>query len=466
MIHRDFRTQRFARPPSACYDRKGEREMPFATIELVIIILLIIVNGVFAMSETAFVSARKVRLQQRANEGDTKALAALEMANAPNRLLSTVQLGITLIGIIAGAFGGATIAQGLAVYLRPIPLLSRYSDAIAFTIVVIVITYLSLVIGELVPKRIALNNPERIAMLMVTPMRVLSAIASPFIYLLSISTEGILRLIGLRPSSEPPITEEEINVLIEEGIQIGTFAAAEHDMIERIFRLADRRVSTLMTHRPGIVSLDADDPPQAISQRIRESTYSRFPVCRGSLDNVLGMVHVKDLLVQCLAGQPLEVQAALQEPLYVIESTSTLKVLELFKKTGKQAALVIQEYGDITGLITLNDILEAIVGDISSRDDLENPQAIQREDGSWLFDGMLPIDEFKEILHIREMPEESRGEYETLAGFVLVELGRVPAVDDHFEWDRFRFEVVDMDGRRIDKILVQPIKDHESKQAS
>src|SRR6266704_1396314 len=421
MIHRDFRTQRFAMPLSACYDRKGEREMPFATIELVIIILLIIVNGVFAMSETAFVSARKVRLQQRANEGDTKALAALEMANSPNRLLSTVQLGITLIGIVAGAFGGATIAQGLAVYLRAVPWLSAYKDAIAFTIVVIVITYLSLVIGELVPKRIALNNPERIAILMVTPMRVLSAIASPFIYLLSISTEGILRLIGLRPSSEPPITEEEINVLIEEGTQIGTFAAAEHDMIERIFRLADRRVSALMTHRPDIVWLDADDPPQAISQRIRESTYSRFPVCRGSLDNVLGMVHVKGLLVQCLGDQPLEVQAALQEPLFVIESTSTLKVLELFKQTGQQAALVIQEYGDIEGLITLHD-----------------------------------------ILHIRELPDEATGGYDTLAGFVLLQLGRIPTTGDHFEWGNYRFEVLDMDGRRIDKVLVQPVRADDS----
>src|SRR5947207_9207906 len=223
MIHRDFRTQRFAMPLSACYDRKGEREMPFATIELVIIILLIIVNGVFAMSETAFVSARKVRLQQRANEGDKKAAAALELANSPNRLLSTVQLGITLIGILAGAFGGATVSEAVAVYIHAIPWLAPYSNAIALTVVVIVITYLSLVIGELVPKRIALNNPERIAVLVVTPMRVLSTIASPFIHLLSISTEGILRLIGLRPSGQPPITGEEINVLIEEGTHFGTF---------------------------------------------------------------------------------------------------------------------------------------------------------------------------------------------------------------------------------------------------
>ena len=431
--------------------------MPFAALEIALVILLILANGVFAMSETAFVSARKVRLQQWANEGNAKAAAALEFVNSPNRLLSTVQLGITLIGILAGAFGGATIAGALAEKIHAIPWLAPYSDAIALALVVIVITYLSLVIGELVPKRIALNNPERIAMFMVRTMQVLSAISSPFIRLLSLSTEGILRLIGLRPSSEPPITEEEINVLIEEGTQIGTFEAAEQDMIERIFRLGDRRVSALMTHRPDIIWLDINDPLLDITQTIRESIYSRFPVCDGSLDNVLGMLHVKDLLLQYMVGQPLDLKAALQTPLYVIDNTSTLKVLELFKQTGQQAALVIQEYGDIEGLITLNDILEAIVGDISSNDDLDHPQAVQREDGSWLLDGMLPIDELKDILHVRALPEESSGDYETLAGFVLTELGRIPAPADHFEWDRFRFEVMDMDGRRIDKVLVQPL---------
>ncbi len=436
--------------------------MPFATIEFVIVILLILANGVFAMSETAFVSARRVRLQQWANEGNTKAAAALEFVNSPNRLLSTVQLGITLIGILAGAFGGATIAGALAEKIHAIPWLAPYSDAIALALVVIIITYLSLVIGELVPKRIALNNPERIAMFMVTSMRVLSAIASPFIHLLSLSTEGILRLIGLRPSSEPPITEEEINVLIEEGTQIGTFEAAEQDMIERIFRLGDRRVSSLMTHRPDIVWLDINDPLLEITQEIRESTYSRFPICDGSLDNVLGMLHVKDLLLQSMAGQHFDLKAALQAPVYVIENSSTLKVLELFKQTGQQAALVIQEYGDIEGLITFNDILEAIVGDISSRDELDHPQVVQREDGSWLLDGMLPIDELKEILNVRALPEESGGDYETLAGFMLTELGRIPAPADHFEWNKFRFEVMDMDGRRIDKVLVQPLNNPPS----
>jgi putative hemolysin len=436
--------------------------MSFATTEIIIVILLILANGVLAMSETAFVSARKVRLQQRANEGDARAKAALELVNSPNRLLSTVQLGITLISILSGAFGGATIAEALAVFLRDIPGLAPYSNAIALALVVACITYLSLVIGELVPKRIALNNPERVAVSVVNLTRVMSTIATPFIKLLSISTEGILRLIGLKPSTEPPITEEEINVLIEEGTQIGTFETAEQDMVERIFRLGDRRVSSLMTHRPDIVWLDVEDTPEEISRTIRESNFSRFPVCRESLDNVLGMVHVKDLLLQCMSGQPLNLLKALQEPLYVIESTSTLKVLELFKKTGNQAALVVQEYGDIEGLITLNDILEAIVGDISSEEDQKNPQAVQREDGSWLMDGTLSIDELKEILHIRALPDEESGDYETLGGFVLMELGRVPDVSDHFEWDGYRFEVVDMDGRRVDKVLVQPIKHYKA----
>lgn len=429
--------------------------MPSVTFELIVVILLIIINGVFAMTETAFVSSRKTRLQQWANEGDTKASAALEFVNEPNRLLSTVQLGITLIGILSGAFGGATIAGALAVFIRSIPWLASYSDAIALAVVVLIITYLSLVIGELVPKRLALNNPERIAMFMAGPMRVISAIGSIFIKVLSLSTEGVLRLIRVRPSGESVVTEEEINVLIEEGTQAGMFEAAEQEMIERIFRLGDRRVSALMTHRPDIVWLDLDDTPEDTSQTIRESAYSRFPVCHGRLDNVVGMVHVKDLLIQYIDGKPLDLKVALQEPLYVVESTSTLKVLEFFKHTGKQVALVIhQEYGDIQGLITLNDILEAIVGDLPSSDEPTEKSVVQREDGSWLLDGTLPIDEVMDILHVRTLPEEAGGNYESLGGFVMQQLGRIPAPADHFDWNRYRFEVMDMDGRRVDKVLV------------
>jgi magnesium and cobalt exporter, CNNM family len=423
-------------------------------VEIVIILVLILANGVFAMAETAFVSSRKSRLQQRANAGDSRARAALELANAPNQFLSTVQLGITLIGILAGAFGGATIADALAVYLRTLPWLAPYSQTVAFALVVACITYLSLVIGELVPKRLALNNPERIAASLVGPMRVLSALAAPFVHMLSLSTDAVLRLLRLRPPAEPPITEEEINVLIEEGRQAGTFEAAEQHMVEHIFHLADRRVSSVMTHRPDIVWVDPDDPVVEMRETIRQSGYSRFPVCRGTLDNVLGVVHVSDLLLQVLDGQQLDVRAAAQEPLYVVESTNSLKVLELFKQTGTQAALVVQEYGEIQGFVTLTDILEVIVGEFASEDEVERLETVQREDGSWLLDGMVPLEEMKAILHLRTFPEEDRGDFETVSGLVMYQLGRIPSAGDHFEWGRYRFEVTEMDGRRVGQVLV------------
>ena len=424
-------------------------------VEIAIILVLILANGVFAMAETAFVSSRKSRLQQRANAGDSRARAALDLANAPNQFLSTVQLGITLIGILAGAFGGATIAEALAVELRALPWLAPYSETVAFALVVACITYLSLVIGELVPKRLALNNPEGLAASLVRPMRVLSALATPFVKLLSFSTDAVLRLIRLRPPAEPPITEEEINVLLEEGRQAGTFEAAEQHMIERIFQLADRRVSSVMTHRPDIVWLDLDDPAAQTREAVRQSGYSRFPVCRGTLDDVLGVVHVSDLLLQALDGQQLDLQAAVQDPLYVVESTSTLKVLELFKQTGTQVALVVQEYGEIQGLVTLTDILEAIVGEIAAEDEAQGPEMVQREDGSWLFDGMLPLEELQAALHLRALAEADRGGFETVSGLAMSELGRIPRAGDRFEVGRYRFEVTHMDGRRVGQVRVR-----------
>jgi putative hemolysin len=310
------------------------------------------------------------------------------------------------------------------------------------------------VIGELVPKRLALNNPERIAASMVRPMRILSALAAPAVHLLSLSTDAVLRLLRLRPSGEPPITEEEINVLIEEGRQAGTFEAAEQHMVERIFHLADRRVSSVMTHRPDIVWLDPDNPVSLTAETMRQSSYSRFPVCRATLDNVLGVVHVSDLLFQLLDGQKLDLRAAAQEPLYVLESVSTLKVLELFKKTGTQASLVVQEYGEIQGFVTLTDILEAIVGEIAPEDEAEGLETLQREDGSWLLDGMVPLEEVKAILHLRAFPEEGKGRFETVSGLVMYELGRIPRAGDRFDWDRFRFEVTQMDGRRVGEVRV------------
>jgi putative hemolysin len=411
-------------------------------------------NGLFAMSEIAVISARKVRLEQWANEGDARAGVALELANAPNRFLSTVQVGITLVSTLAGAFGGATIAEQMAVRLETIAFLAPYSHAISLGLVVLGITYFSLVIGELVPKRLALNNPERIASAFGVPMRSLSVIASPVVHLLGLSTDLVLRVLGVRPSGEPPITEEEIKVLIEQGTRAGMFDEAEQDMVERVFRLGDRRVSALMTPRTKIIWLNLEDSAEEIQAKITESIYSRFPVYQGSRDNVLGMIHVKDLFDRGLGCRPLDLQEVLQHPVFVPESMRALKVLELFKQSGTPIALVIDEYGHIQGLVTLNDVLEALVGDIPTVDELTEPQAVQREDGSWLLDGMLPVDEFKEIFAVAKLPGEETEEYQTLGGFVMLYMERIPMEGDHFAWGGLRFEVVDMDGNRVDKVLV------------
>ncbi len=408
------------------------------------------------MSEMAIVSARKVRLQQLANQGDVKARAALKLAESPNHFLSTVQVGISLIGILTGAFGGATIATRLAVYVRLVPFLAPYSEPISFGIVVLSITYLSLIVGELVPKRLALNNPERIASIVAIPMRALSAIASPMVYLLSASTDLILRLLGITASTDPQVTEEEIKILIEQGTEAGTFEEAEQDMVERVFRLGDRQVSYLMTPRPDIVWLDLDDSAEENRQKMFDNAYSRYPVCQGGLDNVLGVIPVTDLLARSFRGEPLDLTVGLRQPVFVPESTRGLKVLELFKQTITHMALVVDEYGVIQGLVTLNDIMSEIVGDVPSIDGQDQPQAVQREDGSWLLDGMLPVEEFLELFGMEEWESEERGSYQTLGGFVITHLGRIPAAADHFEWQSMRIEVMDMDGNRVDKVLVVP----------
>jgi putative hemolysin len=430
--------------------------MPSIILEALVIFLLIILNGIFAMSEIAVVSARKARLQQWAEAGDTKARDALDLANAPNQFLATVQIGITLIGILAGAFGGATIADELASWLDDIPLLAPYSHALSLAIVVTIITYLSLIVGELVPKRLALNDPERLAAAIASPMRALSRVAHPIVHLLASSTEFVLRMLGMKPSTEPPVTEEEIRTLIAQGAQAGMFEEAEREMVERVFRLGDRRVGAVMTPRTKIVWLDRDAPPEEIRQTLTGSAHSRFLVAHESLDNVLGVVHAKDLLAHCLGDQAVNLTTTLQQPLYVPESMAALKVLELFKQSGTHIALVVDEYGGIQGLVTPNDILEAIVGDLPAAGEVAEPLALQREDGSWLLDGMLPVDEFKALFHLGPLPGQDQGVYHTLAGFVIMQLGRIPMAADCFEWEGLKIEVVDMDGNRVDKVLVVP----------
>lgn len=426
------------------------------TIDFLLILLIIVVNGIFVMSELAVVSARKVRLQQLANQGDKRARVALELANAPNQFLALVQIGITLLIILSGVFGEATIARRLAPLFNRVPWLEPYSEPLASVVAVLTTTYLSLIIGELVPKRLALNYPEKIAAIVAIPMRMLANVASPIVYLLNASTDLVVRLLGIRPSTEPLVTEEEIRVLIEQGTEAGTFEEAEQDMVERVFRLGDRPVNALMTPRPDIVWLDLDDTSEENRKKILDSSHSRFPVCQGGLDNVLGIMHVTDLLGRSLSGQQLDLTVSLRQPVFVPESTRGLKILEVFKQTGIHLALVVDEYGVIQGLVTLNDIMVEIVGDVPSAGELEEPQAVQREDGSWLLDGMLPVEEFFEIFQIKELPLEHRGSYQTLGGFVITHLGKIPLATDNFEWESLRFEVMDMDGNRVDKVLVTP----------
>lgn len=427
-------------------------------VNLFLILLLILANGLFSGSEIALVSSRKVRLEQRLRQGQRGARQALKLANNPNTFLSTVQIGITLIGILTGALGGATLAQQLELALATIPALEPYRQVLSLAVVVSLITYISLVIGELVPKRIALSAPERIACAVATPMGRLSRLVSPLVHLLSLSTEGIIRLLGIPNGTEPTVTEEEIKVLLEQGTQAGLFEAAEQDMVARVFRLGDRPITAFMTPRTEIDWLDIDAPLEENRQTILTSTHSRFPVCQDSIDNCMGFVRLRNLLDLYLTGNHTDLRSLLQAPLYVAEGTRALRVLELFKETATHMALVIDEYGGLEGLVTLNDLVEAIVGDLPMQDDQEEPLVVQREDGSWLIDGSLSTDELKILLQRNVLPEEDTGAYHTLAGFVITHLSRIPTSGDAFEWDGWRFEVVDMNGSRVDKLLVSAIQ--------
>lgn len=416
--------------------------------EIIFIAALILINGLLAMSEAAMVASRKARLQQQANDGDKPSRTALQLLEDPNVFLSTVQIGITLVGVLAGAVGGATLSEMLGKTLAQIPLLSPYGEAIALGIVVITITALSLWLGELVPKRLALHSPELIARAVAAPMLFISRAFSPLVKLLSAATNLALKLLGVKPSSEPPITEEELQLLIDQGTQAGVFEEAEHDMVEGVFSLGDQRVYSLMTPRTDIVYLDILDSIDDIRSKIRGSDFSRFPVRQGTLDMILGIVKARDLLVRSLGNEEIKLKDLLKPAFFIPETMFASRALEIFKEKRTELLLVIDEFGGLQGLLTINDILEEIVGQI----ELAEPQATQRQDGSWLLDGMLEVDEFKEIFNLHGLPHED--EYETLSGFVMMSLGRVPQSTDNFEWSGLRFEVIDMDGRRVDKVLV------------
>lgn len=417
-------------------------------IAVLIVVLFILLNGIFALSETAVISSRKVRLQQRANEGDDGARAALQLSESPNIFVSTAQVGTTLMGVLAGAFGGATIASWFTTQLEIIPVIQPYAHFLSLIATVILIAAFTLILGELVPKRLALHEPERIAAFVARPMLLISKLISPLVHLMSAIADFVLSVVGITPSEDPLVTEEEIQVLLDQGTQAGVFEVAEQDMVAGVFSLSDRRVGSLMSPRTEIVWLDVNDTLESIRNTIAESAYSRFPVCHDELDNVLGVIKARDLLLSHLSGEPLNLKAHLSPILYIPETSLASRALEMFKEANPELMLVVNEFGGVQGLLTLTDILEEIVGDI----EMGEPQATQRQDGSWLLDGMLSVEDFKEIFNIRHLPDEQ--EYETLGGFVMLHLGRIPDVADRFDWNNLTFEVMDMDNKRVDKVQV------------
>ncbi len=422
---------------------------------ILIIAVLFYFNGVFAKYEIAMVSARKTRLQQRSDDGNRGAADALELLKDPNQqYLSTIQIMITMIDTLAGGIGGAMLANPLAEVLQKVSWLAPAADTVALIFVVVVITYFSIVLGELIPKRIAVSKPEDVVCQLSPAIRKLTRLMRPLTRLLSTSTNLGIKLLRIDTQAEPSITEDEIKVFIEQGRDIGLIEQTESDMFSGIFRLGDRRVDVLMTPRTDLEWIDIEDDQHTIISELMHSEYSRIPVGRGSLDDVLGMVNVKELIGIDLHSPNFHLTDFIREPMFVPENMQALKVFEQFRATGTHQALVIDEYGGVQGMVTLYDVLEAIVGEIPLDAEDQEQEVVQRADGSYLLDGMLPIDEIKELLDFDELPDEGRAGYQTLSGFVMNQLGSIPRVGQTFTWDTYRFEVVDMDGRRVDKVLV------------
>jgi len=406
------------------------------------------------MSEIAVVTARKSRLHELAERGVARARQALELANHPTRFLSTVQIGITLVGILAGAFGGGAITEWLAAQLKAIPAVAPYSRTLALTVVVISITYFSVILGELVPKRLALGHPESIAIFMAPSIRLLLRVCAPIVHLFSFSTDLVFRLFGKRFDEHTLVTEEEITTLLRQGTEAGVFEETEQEMVEAVFDLGDKSARGLMTRRTQIIWLDVNDSADRVRAKLSNSGHSRFPVCEGGLDNVVGVVQAKDLLASFLSGKNVDLKSTMQPAEFVPRSMTALQVLAQIKKSSSHIVLVVDEYGGIEGLLTHHDILEAIAGDMPLGTTPTQPKAVQRKDGSWLLDGMMSVDEFKALFHIEALPGEKKDSFQTLGGFLFTQMGRVPSVSETFEWNSLRFEIADMDGKRIDKVLV------------
>ncbi|WP_143307865.1 hemolysin family protein [Chitinophaga vietnamensis] len=422
-------------------------------MEVVIILILILLNGIFSMSEIAMVSARKIRLEHLANKGDEKAKAALKLANNPDTFLSTVQIGITLIGILTGIYSGESIKTDVIAFINQVPALQPYSGPLATILIVVVITYFSLVLGELVPKRIGMAKPEAIAKTMAKPMTLLSWLTYPFISLLSASTNVLVKLFNLRPT-DTHVTEEEIKAIINEGTTSGAIEETEQEIIERVFHLGDRNITSLMTHRTDITWLDINEAPADYQQKIHSSLHSVYPVCDGQIDSIKGVVSIKDLYA--LSGKALPLAQIIKKPLFVPENNTAYQVLEKFKETHVHAAFIVDEYGTFLGMITLNDILEAIVGDMPETEENDDYEMVLRDDGTYLVDAQIPFYDFLAEFDREDWMAEFEQDFDTLAGFILHHLEHIPQTGEKFDWRGFTFEIIDMDAHRIDKVLVTP----------
>ncbi|MDO8926501.1 MAG: hemolysin family protein [Sideroxyarcus sp.] len=424
-------------------------------VDIVLLLFLILLNGFLAMSEIAVVSARKARLQKLADEDSPGAQSALALSNEPSTFLSTVQVGITSVGILSGAIGETALADPLTVWVAGFPLLEPYARGIAMTLVVAGLTYFSVVIGELVPKQLGLLAPEKTASLIAAPMNLLSRLTRPAVWLLSASSSSLLRMMGAVRLEEPPVTDEEIKVLMEQGSEAGVFHESEQAIVSNVLRLDEQRIGAIMTHRNEIYVLDLDEPEAVIRDRIAESPYTRVVVCRDGLDHIVGILRTSDLLKDALSGKPIAVEQSLRPPLFVPEGVTTTHLLENFRKSRQQCALIVDEYGELQGLVTLTDVLTSIVGELPSSDIHEEQDVVVREDGSWLIDGSVTVERLKDVLNTDEkLPGEEENAFNTLGGFVMHVLGHIPKAADYIEAAGYRFEVMDMDKNRVDKVLV------------
>ncbi|MBI5722281.1 MAG: HlyC/CorC family transporter [Burkholderiales bacterium] len=430
-------------------------------MEILVLFALILLNGLFAMSEIALVTARKARLQALVDEGDSSAAAAIKLGEDPTRFLSTIQIGITSIGVLNGIVGEATLAAPLTQVLDRFGVPAPYDAYAATGLVVVLITYFSIVVGELVPKRIGQSHPETLARLVAKPINWLAIGTKPFVRLLSISTHGLLRLLGVRDSGAQAVTEAEIHAVLAEGTSAGVIESHEHAMVRNVFRLDDRQIGSLMVPRGDVVCLDVDLPFEENLARVEESAHARFPVVRGGLHNLLGVVNARRWLARALRDEDRDLaQQALKTPLFVPETLTGMELLDNFRSSDVHMAFVIDEYGEVQGIVTLQDLIEAITGEFHPRDPATS-WAVQREDGSWLLDGHIPVPELKDRLHLDTVPEEDRGRYHTLSGMLMLLTGRLPKVADAVNWEGWHLEIVDMDGKTIDKVLASRLPDAE-----